>query len=54
VLSDISNLADLNAWWRRQFSDGSTTPARFTFQAAALPLGAKIEIQAIAVRAGHA
>jgi 2-iminobutanoate/2-iminopropanoate deaminase len=50
VLSDISNFGDLNAWWRRQFSDGSTAPARFTFQAGALPLGAKIEIQAIAVR----
>src|SRR5512143_111854 len=48
VLGDINNFGDLNAWWRRQFPDGSTAPARFTFQAGALPLGAKIEIQAIA------
>ena len=48
VLSDIDNYGDLNAWWRRQFPDISTAPARFTFQAGALPFGAKIEIQAIA------
>jgi len=50
VLSNIDNYADLNAWWRRQFPDSSIAPARFTFQAGALPLGAKIEIQAIAAR----
>ena len=48
VLSDIDSYEDLNAWWRRQFPDRSTAPARFTFQAGALPFGAKIEIQAIA------
>jgi 2-iminobutanoate/2-iminopropanoate deaminase len=37
-------------WWRRQFPDVSTAPARFTFQAGALPFGAKIEIQAVAAR----
>jgi 2-iminobutanoate/2-iminopropanoate deaminase len=50
VLSDIDNYGDLNDWWRRQFPDISTAPARFTFQAGALPFGAKIEIQAIAAR----
>jgi 2-iminobutanoate/2-iminopropanoate deaminase len=50
VLDDIDNYSDLNAWWRRQFHDISTAPARFTFQAGALPFGAKIEIQAIAAR----
>jgi 2-iminobutanoate/2-iminopropanoate deaminase len=50
VLSDIDNYGDLNAWWRRLFPDISTAPARFTFQASALPFGAKIEIQAIAAR----
>jgi 2-iminobutanoate/2-iminopropanoate deaminase len=50
VLSNIDNYGDLNAWWRRQFPDISTAPARFTFQAGALPFGAKIEIQAIAAR----
>ena len=48
VLSDIDSYEDLNARWRRQFPDRSTAPARFTFQAGALPFGAKIEIQAIA------
>ena len=47
VLSDMANYADLNAWWRRQFPDSSAAPARFTFQAG-LPLGAKVEFQAVA------
>ncbi len=38
------------AWWRQQFPDVSTAPARFTFQAGALPFGAKIEFQAVAAR----
>ena len=50
VLSNIDNYGDLNAWWRRQFPDISTAPARFAFQPGALPFGAKIEIQAIAAR----
>ena len=50
ALSNIDNYGDLNAWWRRQFPDISTAPARVTFQAGALPFGAKIEIQAIAAR----
>jgi 2-iminobutanoate/2-iminopropanoate deaminase len=50
VLSNIDNYGDLNAWWRRQFPDISNAPARFAFQAGALPFGAKIEIQAIASR----
>jgi 2-iminobutanoate/2-iminopropanoate deaminase len=50
VLADIDDYANLNAWWRRQFPDVSTAPARFTFQAGALPFGAKIEIQAVAAR----
>src|SRR5436309_1487876 len=45
VLSDIGDYAELNAWWRRQFADSTKAPARFTFQAGALPFGAKIEIQ---------
>ena len=49
VLSDIASYGDLNVWWRRQFPDIATAPARFTFQAG-LPLGAKIEFQAIAAR----
>jgi 2-iminobutanoate/2-iminopropanoate deaminase len=50
VLADIGHYADINDWWRQQFPDISTAPARFTFQAAALPFGAKIEIQAVAAR----
>jgi 2-iminobutanoate/2-iminopropanoate deaminase len=50
VLGDIYDFGVLNAWWRRAFPDAATVPARFTFQAGALPLGAKVEIQAIAVR----
>ena len=51
VLADIGNYGDINDWWRGQFPDISTAPARFTFQAGALPFGAKIEIQAVAARA---
>ena len=50
VLVDIDNYGDLNSWWRQQFPDVSTAPARFSFQAGALPFGAKIEIQAVAAR----
>ena len=50
VLADIGDYANINAWWRQQFPDIATAPARFTFQAGALPFGAKIEIQAVAGR----
>jgi 2-iminobutanoate/2-iminopropanoate deaminase len=50
VLADIEDYSELNDWWRAQFPDVSTAPARFTFQAGALPFGAKIELQAVA---GH-
>ncbi len=50
VLADIEDYSELNDWWRREFPDVSTAPARFTFQAGALPFGAKIELQAVA---GH-
>ena len=48
LLADIGNYGDLNIWWRRQFSDPAEAPARLTFQAGALPFGAKIELQAVA------
>ncbi|MHC5797293.1 RidA family protein [Lacisediminihabitans sp. FW035] len=50
VVADIGDYAILNDWWRGQFPDLATAPARFTFQAGALPFGAKIEIQAVAGR----
>lgn len=50
VVADIGDYANMNAWWRKQFPDIATAPARFTLQAGALPFGAKIEIQAVAGR----
>jgi 2-iminobutanoate/2-iminopropanoate deaminase len=50
VLADIASYSAINDWWRQTFPDISTAPARFTFQAGALPFGAKIEIQAVAAR----
>jgi 2-iminobutanoate/2-iminopropanoate deaminase len=48
LLGDISDYGGINDWWRRQFPDPATAPARLTFQAGALPFGAKIELQAVA------
>ena len=50
LLGDIGNYRDINDWWRRQFPDPARAPARLTFQAGALPFGAKIELQAVAAR----
>jgi 2-iminobutanoate/2-iminopropanoate deaminase len=47
VLADIADYSELNDWWRRQFPDSGSAPARFTFQAGALPFGAKFEFQAV-------
>ena len=51
LLADIADYGALNDWWRRQFPDPAEAPARVTFQAGALPFGAKIELQATATRA---
>jgi 2-iminobutanoate/2-iminopropanoate deaminase len=51
LLGDIGNYSAVNDWWRRQFPDPAQAPARMTFQAGALPFGAKIELQAVAARA---
>jgi 2-iminobutanoate/2-iminopropanoate deaminase len=48
LLGDIADYGDINDWWRRQFPDPAQAPARLTFQAGALPFGAKIELQAVA------
>src|SRR6476660_2601499 len=37
VVADINDYATLNTWWRAQFPDITRAPARFTFQAGALP-----------------
>jgi 2-iminobutanoate/2-iminopropanoate deaminase len=50
VLGDIGNYGDVNDWWRRRFPDPARAPARLTYQAGALPFGAKIEFQAVAAR----
>lgn len=50
VLGDIGNYSDINDWWRRRFPDPARAPARLTYQAGALPFGAKIEFQAVAAR----
>lgn len=47
-LSDIANFAQLNEIYTGHFS-GPVKPARSTFQVAALPLGAAVEIEATAV-----
>jgi len=44
-LADIADFAAMNAAYQLHF--GSTKPARATTQAAALPLGARIEIECI-------
>ena len=48
ILADIVNYGDINDWWRRQFPDPAAAPSPLTFQAGALPFGAKIELQAVA------
>jgi 2-iminobutanoate/2-iminopropanoate deaminase len=45
-LADIADFAGMNAAYERHF--GSTKPARATVQAAALPLGARVEIECVA------
>lgn len=50
LLADIGDYGAINDWWRRQFPDPARAPSRVTFQAGALPFGAKIELQAIAAR----
>jgi 2-iminobutanoate/2-iminopropanoate deaminase len=47
-LADISDFAAFNEVYARHFPD--PPPARSTLQAAALPMGALVEIEAIAVR----
>jgi 2-iminobutanoate/2-iminopropanoate deaminase len=50
LLADIGDYQRVNDWWRVQFPDVAAAPARLTFQAGALPFGAKIELQAFAAR----
>jgi 2-iminobutanoate/2-iminopropanoate deaminase len=47
-LADINQFARLNEIYAAHFN-GAVKPARSTFQVAALPLGADVEIEAIAI-----
>ena len=47
LMTDLGQFAALNAIYARHF-DGTIRPARSTYQVAALPVGAAIEIEAIA------
>lgn len=47
-LADINDFAAFNGVYGRFMSD--PPPARSTFQVAALPMGARVEIEAIAIR----
>lgn len=48
LLADIADFKAMNAVYAEYFTE--KMPARACFQAAALPLGVKVEIEAIAVR----
>jgi 2-iminobutanoate/2-iminopropanoate deaminase len=50
-LADMADFPRVNALYSEAF-DGTPTPARATVQAGALPLGARVEIDAIAVITG--
>lgn len=47
LLTDINDFAEVNKVYAEQFNE--VLPARSAFQVAALPVGAKIEIEVIAV-----
>ena len=49
LLADIADFAAVNEVYARFFT-GAVLPARAAFQVAALPLGAGVEIEAVAVR----
>ncbi len=50
-VTDLALFARVNAVYARHFT-GNPPPARATVQVAALPLGARVEIDAIALRTG--
>jgi 2-iminobutanoate/2-iminopropanoate deaminase len=51
LLADIADFAAVNEVYARRFQ-GPVLPARVAYQAAALPRGALVEIEAVAVRPG--
>lgn len=46
---DLGDLAEVNALWAEIFP-GDRRPARTVYQAAALPYGGRVKVQAVAVR----
>jgi 2-iminobutanoate/2-iminopropanoate deaminase len=50
ALADIADYAAVNEVYRQALGDLDDLPARMTYAAGALPFGAKVEVQAIAVR----
>jgi 2-iminobutanoate/2-iminopropanoate deaminase len=51
ALADIEDYRAVNRVYREAFAEVENLPARLTYQAGALPLGCKVEVQAIAARA---
>jgi len=49
-LTDLGDFATVNATYAKRFQEGRPFPARATVQVAALPKGARVEIDAIAVK----
>ena len=48
ALADIADYRAVNVVYREAFAEVPNLPARLTYQAGALPLGCKVEVQAIA------
>ena len=47
---DLADIGDVNRLYAELFAEGAR-PARTVYQAAALPMGARVKVQAVAVRA---
>jgi len=50
LLANIADFAAMNEVYKQSFGGGAVYPARSAFQAGALPGGAQVEIEAIAIR----
>jgi 2-iminobutanoate/2-iminopropanoate deaminase len=52
ALAEIGDYAAVNELYTRAFAGAERLPARMTYQAGALPFGARVEVQAIVGRNG--
>jgi 2-iminobutanoate/2-iminopropanoate deaminase len=50
ALAEIGDYAAVNELYKRDFADAKRLPARMTYQAGALPFGARVEVQAVVGR----